>query len=85
MILLLPYITPAVMGAAVFFIIFGKAENSLLNEFISFFGYDPQLWLFDKRPITEVMFGLKIVDACSVNLALIRRWSEIMKASNNAK
>ena len=60
MILLLPYITPAVMGAAVFFIIFGKAENSLLNEFISFFGYDPQLWLFDKRPITEVMFGLKI-------------------------
>ena len=60
MILLLPYITPAVMGAAVFFIIFGKAENSLLNEFIGLFGYDPQLWLFDKRPITEVLFGLKI-------------------------
>ncbi len=48
MILLLPYITPAVMGAAVFFIIFGKAENSLLNQFIGFFGYDPQLWLSDK-------------------------------------
>ena len=60
MILLLPYITPAVMGAAVFFIIFGKAENSLLNQFIGFFGYDPQLWLFDKRPITEVIFGIKI-------------------------
>ena len=60
MILLLPYITPAVMGAAVFFIIFGKAENSLLNQFIGFFGYDPQLWLFDKRPITEVLFGIKI-------------------------
>ena len=60
MILLLPYITPAVMGAAVFFIIFGKAENSLLNEFIGLFGADPQLWLFDKRPITEVMFGIKI-------------------------
>ena len=60
MILLLPYITPAVMGAAVFFIIFGKAENSLLNQFIGFFGYDAQLWLFDKRPITEVMFGIKI-------------------------
>ncbi|PPR46382.1 MAG: L-arabinose transport system permease protein AraP [Alphaproteobacteria bacterium MarineAlpha5_Bin9] len=60
MILLFPYITPAVMGAAVFFIIFGKAENSLLNEFIGLFGYDPQLWLFDKRPITEVLFGVKI-------------------------
>ena len=60
MILLFPYITPAVMGGAVFFIIFGKAENSILNEFIGIFGYDPQLWLFDKRPITEVMFGLKI-------------------------
>ena len=60
MILLFPYITPAVMGGAVFFIIFGKAENSILNEFIGIFGYDPQLWLFDKRKITEIMFGIKI-------------------------
>ena len=60
MILLLPYITPAVMGAAVFFLIFGKAENSWLNQFIGLFGFEPQLWLFDKRPISEVLFGLKI-------------------------
>ena len=60
MILLLPYITPSVMGAAVFFIIFGKAENSILNDFIGLFGFDPQLWLFDKRPISEVLFGIKI-------------------------
>ena len=60
MILLFPYITPAVMGAAVFFLIFGKAENSFLNQLIGFFGFDPQLWLFDKRPITEVLFGIKI-------------------------
>jgi len=60
MILLFPYITPAVMGGAVFFIIFGKAENSILNEFIGIFGYDPQLWLFDKRKITEILFGIKI-------------------------
>ena len=60
MILLFPYITPAVMGGAVFFIIFGKAENSILNEFIGMFGYDPQLWLFDKRKITEILFGIKI-------------------------
>ncbi len=60
MILLFPYITPAVMGAAVFFLIFGKAENSFLNQFIGLFGIDPQLWLFDKRPITEVLFGFKI-------------------------
>ena len=60
MILLFPYITPAVMGGAVFFIIFGRAENSLLNEFIGFFGFDPQLWLFDKRPLSEILFGIKI-------------------------
>jgi len=60
MILLFPYITPAVMGAAVFFLIFGKAETSFLNKFVGLFGVEPQLWLFDKRPITEVLFGVKI-------------------------
>ena len=60
MILLFPYITPAVMGAAVFFLIFGKAETSFLNQFVGLFGIVPQLWLFDKRPITEVLFGVKI-------------------------
>ena len=60
MMLLFPYITPAVMGAAVFFLIFGKAENSFLNELIGLFGFEPQLWLFDKRPISEVVFGVKI-------------------------
>jgi len=60
MILLFPYITPAVMGGAVFFIIFGKAENSILNEFISYFGYEPQMWLFDKRKLSEVLFGIKM-------------------------
>ena len=60
MMLLLPYITPAVMGGAVFFLIFGKAENSILNEFIGLFGYDPQMWLFDKRKLSEILFGIKI-------------------------
>ena len=60
MILLFPYITPAVMGGAVFFIIFGKAENSILNNFIGFFGFDPQIWLFDKRFLSEIIFGVKI-------------------------
>jgi len=60
MVLLFPYITPAVMGGAVFFIIFGKAENSLLNEFIGLFGLDPQVWLFDKRSLSEIFFGVKI-------------------------
>ena len=60
MILLFPYITPAVMGGAVFFLIFGKAETSFLNQFVGLFGIEPQLWLFDKRPITEVLFGVKI-------------------------
>ena len=58
--LLFPYITPAVMGGAVFFIIFGKADNSILNEFIGYFGYEPQMWLFDKRKLSEILFGIKI-------------------------
>ena len=60
MVLLFPYITPAVMGGAVFFIIFGKADNSILNEFIGYFGYEPQMWLFDKRKLSEIFFGIKI-------------------------
>ena len=60
MILLFPYITPAVMGGAVFFIIFGKADNSILNQFIGYFGYEPQMWLFDKRKLSEILFGIKI-------------------------
>jgi len=60
MVLLFPYITPAVMGGAVFFIIFGKADNSILNEFIGYFGYEPQMWLFDKRKLSEILFGIKI-------------------------
>jgi len=60
MILLFPYITPAVMGGAVFFIIFGRADNSLLNQFIGFFGFEPQIWLFDKRTLSEIFFGVKI-------------------------
>jgi len=60
MVLLFPYITPAVMGGAVFFIIFGKADNSILNQFIGYFGYEPQMWLFDKRKLSEILFGIKI-------------------------
>jgi ABC-type sugar transport system permease subunit len=60
MVLLFPYITPAVMGGSVFFIIFGKADNSILNQFIGYFGYEPQMWLFDKRKLSEILFGIKI-------------------------
>ena len=60
MVVLFHYITPAVMGCAVFFIIFGKAENSIHNECIGYFGYDPQMWLFDKRKLSEVLFGIKM-------------------------
>jgi len=64
MVLLFPYITPAVMGGAVFFIIFGKAENSILNEFIGYFGYDPQMWLFDKRKLSEILKDDNITVNC---------------------
>ena len=37
-----------------------ESENSILNEFIGLFGYDPQMWLFDKRKLSEILFGIKI-------------------------
>ena len=58
------------MGGAVFFIIFEKQKFNL-NEFIGLFYYDPQLWLFDKRKITEILFGVKIDGFLGPSLALL--------------
>lgn len=58
MIFFLPYITPAVATAVVFRTIFSPRENSLANQAIGLIGMDPQKWLFEPKPFSQVFFGL---------------------------
>jgi len=53
----LPYVTPTVAGAAVFRAIFSPREERVANTVVGWFGIDPQRWLFESRPIGQLMFG----------------------------
>ena len=57
MLYFLPYVAPAVAGAAVFRAIFSPRPEFLANTVLSWFHIAPQRWLFETRPITEVLFG----------------------------
>ncbi|NLH00194.1 MAG: sugar ABC transporter permease [Chloroflexi bacterium] len=57
MIYFLPYITPAIATAVVFRNIFSPRESSLANWALSAFGIEPMKWLFEPRPIINVIFG----------------------------
>ena len=60
MLYFLPYVTPAVAGAVVFQAIFSPREERLANQIVGFFGIAPQRWLFERRPLLEVIFGGQI-------------------------
>ena len=60
MIYFLPYITPVVAAAVVFRTIFSSRDTALANTFLGWFGIQPQKWLFEPRPMSEIMFGLKL-------------------------
>ena len=57
MLFFLPYVTPAVAGAAVFRAMFSPREERLANTVIGWFGIDPQRWLFEHRTVGELVFG----------------------------
>ncbi len=57
MLFFLPYVTPAVAGAAVFRALFSPREERLANSLIGMLGIDPQRWLFEPRPVGELLFG----------------------------
>jgi multiple sugar transport system permease protein len=59
MIYFLPYVTPVVSTAVVFKIIFNPRETSLANIFLSLVGIEPLRWLFEPKPVSELVFGLK--------------------------
>lgn len=60
MIYFLPYITPVVASAVVFRTIFSPRETSMANIFLSWFGVEPQKWLFEPRPVSEILFNIKL-------------------------
>ncbi len=53
----LPYVVPAVAGAAVFRTIFSPRPEFLANTVLSWFHIPPQRWLFETKPVLEVLFG----------------------------
>ncbi|PKO18444.1 MAG: hypothetical protein CVU39_03120 [Chloroflexi bacterium HGW-Chloroflexi-10] len=59
MVYFLPYVTPVVSTAVVFKIIFNPRETSLANIFLSLVGIEPLRWLFEPKPVSELVFGLK--------------------------
>jgi multiple sugar transport system permease protein len=67
MLYFLPYVTPQVAAAVVFAQIFnprGSAlspgSNSVANQVLAVFGIEPQRWLFEPRPLLELLFGNQI-------------------------
>lgn len=60
MLYFLPYITPVVASAVVFRAIFSSRETALANQALSWIGLEPQKWLFESKPFTQVMFGLEL-------------------------
>ncbi len=55
MIYFLPYITPVVSTAVVFRIIFNPRDTSLSNIVLGWLGIEPQKWLFEPRPLLEIL------------------------------
>jgi len=54
MLYFLPYVTPTVAAAAVFRTIFSPREERLANTVLSWFGLEPQRWLFETRQIGDL-------------------------------
>lgn len=57
MLYFLPYVTPAVAGGAIFRAIFSPREERLANTVLGYFGIEPQRWLTETRPVTELIFS----------------------------
>lgn len=55
MLFFLPYVTPAVAGAAVFASLFSPREERLANQLLGFVGIEPQRWLFESKPLSQLV------------------------------
>lgn len=57
MIFFLPYVTPVIATALVFRIIFSPRPTSLANQALEWLGLPAQKWLFEPRPVLEILIG----------------------------
>src|SRR5690606_10390405 len=57
MLYFLPYVTPAVAAAAVFRNIFSPRPERPANTVLEWLGLPTQQWLFETRPMSQVLFG----------------------------
>jgi multiple sugar transport system permease protein len=55
MLFFLPYVTPAVAGAAIFGALFSPRPERPINTFLGWLGIPPQRWLFETDPILELI------------------------------
>jgi ABC-type sugar transport system permease subunit len=55
MLYFLPYVTPAVAGAAVFRSLFSPRPERLANRVLDAFGIPPQDWLFEADPVLQLI------------------------------
>lgn len=53
----LPYVTPAVAGAAIFRSLFSPRPERPVNALLDFFGIPAQQWMFEARPVSQLLFG----------------------------
>ncbi|MEZ4715448.1 MAG: sugar ABC transporter permease [Caldilineaceae bacterium] len=57
MIFFLPYVTPVIATALVFRTIFSPRATSLANQVLGWLGLPAQKWLFEPRPLLEILVG----------------------------
>jgi multiple sugar transport system permease protein len=84
MLYFLPYITPVVAGAVVFRTIFNLRPTSLANQVLAWFNLPAQKWLFESKPVTEILFGLEDINTflagpslSLVSIALFGIWTYV--------
>jgi multiple sugar transport system permease protein len=84
MIYFLPYITPVVASSVVFRSLFSSRESSVANQFLDFLGLPMQKWLFEPRPINDIILGVKNLEGflagpsmALVSIALFGIWTYI--------
>ncbi len=57
MVFFLPYITPVIATALVFRSIFSPRPTSVANRFLELAGIEAQRWLFEPKPVLQLIFG----------------------------
>jgi multiple sugar transport system permease protein len=80
MLYFLPYITPIVAASVVFRTIFNQRDTSLANQAMTLFGLPIQKWLFEAKPVSQLL-GMQLSgfwagpSLALVSIALLGIWT----------